>query len=83
MSITLTALATLAGYAGHITGVVQKERIKTKDDADKIADALRRSEIFNNYVKLGYPVIEIIEKMDIRHARGKEFEDKTGVPWPL
>ena len=83
MSITLTAFATIGWYVGNIAGCAQRDRIVTQEDADKVAEALRQSYIFNAYVDDGHSVEEIIDILGLRHARGSEFEKITGVPWPL
>lgn len=83
MAITLIALATISGYVGSIAGHARKMRIKSPEDCEKVAEALRKSAVFNNLVDQGYSVEEIIEKLCLRDARGEEFEKITGVPWPL
>lgn len=83
MPITLTAIATLGGYAGFISGKAQTLRIKTEKDRQKIAEALRKSAIFNEYCKKGYSAEEIIDVLGLRFARGEEFEEITGIPWPI
>lgn len=83
MPITLTAIATLGGYAGFIYGKAQNLRIKTEEDKQKITVALRKSKIFKEYCEKGYSVEEIIDILGLQTARGEEFEEITGVPWPL
>lgn len=83
MSITLTALATIGWYAGNIVGCAQRDRIVTQEDADKVAEALRRSLVFNVLADNGHSVEKIIDILELRNARGDEFEKITGVPWPL
>lgn len=83
MPITLVAIATISGYVGSIVGRSNNMRIKSQEDRKKIEEALLQSEIFNELVNNGHTMEEIIEILDLKNARGKDFEDKTGVPWPL
>jgi hypothetical protein len=49
----------------------------------KVAEALRKSPIVQKMVEQGFSKEEIFERLNLRTARGKDFEKATGIPWPL
>ena len=75
----------MAATAAWVLGKTSKLRIKgTKQEIDALAAALRSSRKFRQELrKPGATVESVMDKLGLKHARGKEFERITGVPWPL
>lgn len=75
----LSALASWS--AGKKTGLKIKG---TKKEIDALVSALNASRDFQEELqKVDATVNSVIEKLATKHAKGKEFEELTGIPWPL
>ena len=75
----LSALASWS--AGKKTGLKIKG---TKQEIETLVSALTASREFQEELKKDDATVEsVIEKLANKHAKGKEFEDLTGIPWPL
>jgi len=75
----------MAATAAWVLGRASQLRIKgTRQEIDALANALKASRRFNQELnKSGATVDSVMNKLGLKHARGKEFERITGVPWPL
>lgn len=75
----------MAAVAAWVLGKSSQLRVKgTKQEIDALANALRASRRFNDELKKpGATVESVMQKLGLKHAKGKEFERITGVPWPL
>jgi len=75
----------LAGSAAWILGRASHLRIKgTPAEIDALANALKASKVFRDELKKpGATVDSVMDKLGLKHARGKEFERITKIPWPL
>lgn len=72
------AAAACVGYKAN------KLRVKSPEDIQKIANALKHSKRFNDELnKPGATVDSVMQKLGLLNARGAEFERITGVRWPL
>jgi len=75
----------MAATAAWVLGKASKLKIKgTKQEIDALSSSLRASRRFRQELqKPGATVDSVMDKLGLKHARGKEFERITGVPWPL
>ena len=75
----------MAATAAWVLGKSSQLKIKgRKQESDAWAKALRASKRFNDELEnTGATVESVMQKLGLKHARGKEFERITGVPWPL
>ena len=75
----------MAATAAWVLGKATKLKIKgTKQEINALANALKASKRFRTELqKPGATVDSVMNKLGLKHARGKEFERITGVPWPL
>ena len=75
----LSALA--AWSAGKKTGLKIKG---TKQEIEVLTSALDASNEFQKELRKTDATVEsVVEKLASKHAKGKEFEELTGIPWPL
>ena len=75
----LSALASWS--AGKKTGLKIKG---TKQEIEALVSALSASKEFQEELRKDDATVEsVVEKLAVKHAKGKEFEDLTGIPWPL
>jgi isoaspartyl peptidase/L-asparaginase-like protein (Ntn-hydrolase superfamily) len=85
MKLNLVGKLFFAGAGAWLANRASKLKVRgTPEEIKKLAAALRASRRFQEELKKsGATTDSVIEKLGLKHARGKEFERITGVPWPL
>lgn len=73
------------GLAGWILGRSSKLKIKgNPQEIEAIANALKASKVFQDELRMnGGNIDAVMDKLRIKHLRGREFERVLGVPFPL
>lgn len=75
--------AYLTYKASEIHGRASRNLVRGEKAKQKIAAALRKSPIIQQMTEQGFSNKEIMDQLGLRTARGKDFEQVTGIPWPL
>ncbi len=75
----------LAGLAASIVGRASGLKIRGNPNQIKaIANALRSSRRFQDELRRsGATVDSVMQKLNLKNARGREFERILGVKWPI
>ena len=85
IELSTTGKLFLAGLSAWIVGRAAKLRIRgTEEEVKAIAGALLSSRKFQDELsKPGASVKDVINSLNIKNLKGREFEKALGIPWPL
>lgn len=85
IQMSTTGKLFLAGLAAWIVGRASKLKIRgTQNEVAAITSALKSSRRFQDELKKpGATVQSVMNALNIKNLRGREFERVLGIPWPL
>jgi len=83
--LSTTGKLFIAGVAAWLIG--QKTRLKIKgsrEEIERLATAMVASKKFQHELgRDGATAQSVIQKLGLKNATAKDFEQMTGIPWPM